>query len=145
MFSATKTLNKHLNTAIGDLGDITFEDYSTFIENCANMGVITGGTGDKSAGIVRQCPVALEIKNCVNIGKAGSNNRYPIAPPAGMSKMSNDVTAEGAGFGVDTNVVTFITKDECVENEIMSKGKGHITNSLPFVLQFTFLMGNIVV
>ena len=35
--------------------------------------------------------------------------------------VANNLKVAGAGFGVDTNVVTFITKDECVENEIMSK------------------------
>ena len=35
--------------------------------------------------------------------------------------VANNLKVAGAGFGTDTNVVTFITKEECVENEIMSK------------------------
>ena len=37
--------------------------------------------------------------------------------------VANNLKVEGAGFGVDTNVVTFITKDECVEHELMSKSE----------------------
>jgi phosphopantothenoylcysteine decarboxylase/phosphopantothenate--cysteine ligase len=35
--------------------------------------------------------------------------------------VANNVKTEGAGFGCDTNVVTFITKDEVTELPIMSK------------------------
>ena len=35
--------------------------------------------------------------------------------------VGNNVKVEGAGFGTDTNVVTFITRDEAVELPIMSK------------------------
>ena len=35
--------------------------------------------------------------------------------------VANNLKVKGAGFGTDTNVVTFITKDDCKELEIMSK------------------------
>ena len=35
--------------------------------------------------------------------------------------VANNLKVAGAGFGTDTNVVTFITQDECVELELMSK------------------------
>lgn len=35
--------------------------------------------------------------------------------------VANNLKVAGAGFGTDTNVVTMITKDDCVELEIMSK------------------------
>ena len=35
--------------------------------------------------------------------------------------VANDVTAEGAGFGVDTNIVTLITKDGATPLPMMSK------------------------
>ena len=37
--------------------------------------------------------------------------------------VANNVKAEGAGFGTDTNVVTIITKDTCEELPIMSKSQ----------------------
>ena len=37
--------------------------------------------------------------------------------------VANNLKVAGAGFGHDTNVVTFITKEECIENEIMSKAE----------------------
>lgn len=35
--------------------------------------------------------------------------------------VANNLKVAGAGFGHDTNIVSFITKDECIEHEIMSK------------------------
>ena len=35
--------------------------------------------------------------------------------------VANNLKTDGAGFGTDTNVVTIITKDNCVELEKMSK------------------------
>lgn len=35
--------------------------------------------------------------------------------------VANNLKTAGAGFGTDTNIVTFITKDDCKELEIMSK------------------------
>ena len=35
--------------------------------------------------------------------------------------MANNLKQEGAGFGVDTNIVTFITADDVEEMPIMSK------------------------
>ena len=37
--------------------------------------------------------------------------------------IANSFTQEGAGFGVDTNKVYIITKDECKDVELMSKEK----------------------
>ena len=44
--------------------------------------------------------------------------------------VANNLKVAGAGFGHDTNIVTFITKDECVELELMSKQEvaGEIVN-----------------
>ena len=35
--------------------------------------------------------------------------------------IANNLKTDGAGFGTDTNIVTIITKDDCIELEIMSK------------------------
>ena len=35
--------------------------------------------------------------------------------------VANNLNDKGAGFGVDTNKVTIITKDECKELNLMSK------------------------
>lgn len=37
--------------------------------------------------------------------------------------IANNLKAEGAGFGVDTNIVTFISKDEVCEKPIMTKAE----------------------
>jgi phosphopantothenoylcysteine decarboxylase/phosphopantothenate--cysteine ligase len=37
--------------------------------------------------------------------------------------VANNLNVEGAGFGTDTNVVTFITKDKVIDHPIMSKEK----------------------
>lgn len=37
--------------------------------------------------------------------------------------VANDVTASGAGFDVDTNVVTLITKDDCTDFPVMPKSE----------------------
>ena len=37
--------------------------------------------------------------------------------------VANNVKVAGAGFGTDTNVVTLITSDSCIELEKMSKAE----------------------
>lgn len=37
--------------------------------------------------------------------------------------VANDITASGAGFDVDTNVVTLITKDDCTDFPVMPKSE----------------------
>lgn len=58
---------------------------------------------------------AAETEDCeVNAVKKLKKKNADIA-------VLNDVTAEGAGFDVDTNVATLITKDKCTKLDIMQK------------------------
>lgn len=61
------------------------------------------------------CGFSMETENMLE------NSRAKLERKNVDMIVANNLKVAGAGFGVDTNVVTFITKDECVENEIMSK------------------------
>ena len=61
------------------------------------------------------CGFSMETENMLE------NSRAKLDRKNVDMIVANNLKVAGAGFGVDTNVVTFITKDECVENEIMSK------------------------
>ena len=49
------------------------------------------------------------------------NSRAKLAKKNADMIIANNLKTDGAGFGTDTNIVTIITKDDCVELEIMSK------------------------
>jgi len=61
------------------------------------------------------CGFSMETENMLE------NSRAKLERKNVDMIVANNLKVAGAGFGVDTNVVTFITKEECVENEIMSK------------------------
>ena len=61
------------------------------------------------------CGFSMETENMIENSKAKLNKKNLDMIVA------NNVKEAGAGFGVDTNVVTFITRDEVKEFEIMSK------------------------
>ena len=61
------------------------------------------------------CGFSMETENMLE------NSRAKLDRKNVDMIVANNLKVAGAGFGVDTNVVTFITKEECVENEIMSK------------------------
>ena len=63
------------------------------------------------------CGFSMETENMLE------NSRAKLECKNVDMIVANNLKVAGAGFGVDTNVVTFITKDECVENEIMSKSE----------------------
>lgn len=63
------------------------------------------------------CGFSMETENMLE------NSRAKLERKNVDMIVANNLKVAGAGFGVDTNVVTFITKDECVENEIMSKAE----------------------
>ena len=61
------------------------------------------------------CGFSMETENMIeNTGKKLESKNVDLM-------VANNVKTEGAGFGCDTNVVTFITKDEVTELPIMSK------------------------
>ena len=61
------------------------------------------------------CGFSMETENMLE------NSRAKLERKNVDMIVANNLKVAGAGFGTDTNIVTFITKEECVENEIMSK------------------------
>lgn len=61
------------------------------------------------------CGFSMETENMLK------NSRAKLERKNVDMIVANNLKVAGAGFGTDTNIVTMITKDECVELEIMSK------------------------
>ena len=61
------------------------------------------------------CGFSMETENMLE------NSRAKLAKKNADMIIANNLKTDGAGFGTDTNIVTIITKDDCVELEIMSK------------------------
>ena len=63
------------------------------------------------------CGFSMETENLIE------NSRKKLEKKNADMIVANNLNVSGAGFGTDTNVVTFITTDKLVENPIMSKDK----------------------
>ena len=63
------------------------------------------------------CGFSMETENMLE------NSRAKLERKNVDMIVANNLKVAGAGFGTDTNVVTFITKEECVEHELMSKAE----------------------
>lgn len=61
------------------------------------------------------CGFSMETENMLE------NSRAKLERKNADMIVANNLKVAGAGFGTDTNVVTMITKDDCVELEMMSK------------------------
>ena len=61
------------------------------------------------------CGFSMETENMLE------NSRMKLDKKNVDMIVANNLKVAGAGFGTDTNVVTLITKEECVELELMSK------------------------
>lgn len=61
------------------------------------------------------CGFSMETENML------ANSRDKLARKAIHMIAANNLKVDGAGFGVDTNVMTLITPQECVELPLMSK------------------------
>ena len=61
------------------------------------------------------CGFSMETENMLE------NSRAKLEKKNVDMIVANNLKVAGAGFGTDTNVVTMITKDDCVELELMSK------------------------
>ena len=61
------------------------------------------------------CGFSMETENVVE------NSRAKLEKKKLDMIVANNLKQEGAGFGTDTNVVTFLTKEETVELPVMSK------------------------
>lgn len=63
------------------------------------------------------CGFSMETENMLE------NSRAKLERKNVDMIVANNLKVAGAGFGHDTNIVTFITKEECVELELMSKSE----------------------
>lgn len=63
------------------------------------------------------CGFSMETENML------VNSRAKLEKKNVDMIVANNLKEAGAGFGTDTNVVTFITRDECKELELMSKSE----------------------
>ncbi len=61
------------------------------------------------------CGFSMETQNMIE------NSRKKLLKKKADMIVANNLKQEGAGFGVDTNIVTFITADDVEEMPIMSK------------------------
>ena len=61
------------------------------------------------------CGFSMETENMIE------NSRAKLDRKNADMIVANNLKVEGAGFGVDTNIVTLITKDEVKQLELMSK------------------------
>ena len=61
------------------------------------------------------CGFSMETQNMLE------NSRKKLLKKKADMIVANNLKQEGAGFGVDTNIVTFITADDVEEMPIMSK------------------------
>jgi len=61
------------------------------------------------------CGFSMETENMLE------NSRAKLEKKSIHMIAANNLKVEGAGFGVDTNVMTLITHDDCVELPLMSK------------------------
>lgn len=61
------------------------------------------------------CGFSMETENMLE------NSRAKLSKKNADMIIANNLKTQGAGFGTDTNVVTIITADDCIELELMSK------------------------
>ena len=61
------------------------------------------------------CGFSMETQNMIE------NSRKKLLKKKADMIVANNLKQEGAGFGADTNIVTFITADDVEEMPIMSK------------------------
>lgn len=61
------------------------------------------------------CGFSMETENMLE------NSRAKLSKKNADMIIANNLKTQGAGFGTDTNVVTIITDDDCIELELMSK------------------------
>ena len=71
--------------------------------------------GERKSGLQVLCGFAMETQNLIE-----NAQKKLVAKNADMI-VANNLKVEGAGFAHDTNVATFITEDEIVENKLQTK------------------------
>lgn len=71
------------------------------------------GTNKKEGQIL--CGFSMETENLLE------NSKLKLEKKHADMIVANNLKDTGAGFGTDTNIVTMITKDECIELPLLSK------------------------
>jgi len=74
------------------------------------------------------CGFSMETENMVE------NSKRKLKEKKADMIVANNLKQEGAGFGTDTNIVTFITRDKVLEKPIMTK-KEAAGEILDFIMQ----------
>ncbi len=77
------------------------------------------------------CGFSMETENMVE------NSRRKLEEKKADMIVANNLKQKGAGFGTDTNIVTFITRDKVLEKSIMTK-KEVAKEILDFILEHIF-------
>ena len=77
------------------------------------------------------CGFSMETENMVE------NSRRKLEDKKADMIVANNLKQKGAGFGTDTNIVTFITRDKVLEKSIMTK-KEVAKEILDFILEHIF-------
>ncbi len=109
------------SAAVADYTPVTIAD-EKIKKNDADMSIPLKRTKDilkylgehKKDGQIL-CGFSMETENMLE------NSRAKLKKKNADMIVANNLKVAGAGFGVDTNVVTIITKDDCKELPLMSK------------------------
>ena len=129
MFNAVKDNMENMDiiikaAAVADFTPQAYVDEKIKKENKADIGISLKKTTDILSYLGEHkkdnqfiCGFAMETQNVIDNARGKLNRKH-----ADMI-VANSLKQEGAGFGVDTNIVTIITKDGEEQLPIMSKEK----------------------
>ena len=129
MFNAVKDNMENMDiiikaAAVADFTPQAYVDEKIKKENKADIGISLKKTTDILSYLGEHkkanqfiCGFAMETQNVIENARGKLNRKH-----ADMI-VANSLKQEGAGFGVDTNIVTIITKDGEEQLPIMSKEK----------------------
>ena len=129
MFNAVKDNMENMDiiikaAAVADFTPQAYVDEKIKKENKADIGISLKKTTDILSYLGEHkkanqfiCGFAMETQNVIENARGKLNRKH-----ADMI-VANSLKQEGAGFGVDTNIVTIITKDREEQLPIMSKEK----------------------
>jgi len=128
MFNAVTKYSSEMDiiiksAAVADFTPKTKYDEKIKKDSGINTGVLEISSTDDILGYLGEtkpkgqylCGFSMETENMIE------NSKKKLEKKNLDMIVANNLKVEGAGFGVDTNVVTIITKDSVEEKELMSK------------------------
>jgi len=128
MFNAVTKYSSEMDiiiksAAVADFTPKTKYDEKIKKDSGINTGVLELSSTDDILGYLGEtktkgqylCGFSMETENMIE------NSKKKLEKKNLDMIVANNLKVEGAGFGVDTNVVTIITKDSVEEKELMSK------------------------